>query len=101
MAEQGTLNAKVQGSTPWQPTSSFLIPSPRSYMIICKCISHVTSREQEWIMCNEQFIREAFSLPLTVIEYHISQSLKQLFPQKACIEVDGGNFDVENYASAQ
>jgi ATPase family associated with various cellular activities (AAA) len=50
---------------------------------------------------NEQFIREAFSLPPTVIEYHISQSLKQLFPQKACIEVDGGYFDVESYAHAQ
>ena len=23
MAEQGTLNAKVQGSTPWQPTSPY------------------------------------------------------------------------------
>jgi hypothetical protein len=50
-------------------------------------------------MSKEQFIREAFFLPPTVIEYHVSQSLKQLFPQKACIEVEG--FDVESYANAQ
>src|SRR6266705_129237 len=52
-------------------------------------------------MNKEQFIREAFFLPPTVIEYHVSQSLKQLFPQKACIEVEGGYFDVESYANAQ
>jgi len=52
-------------------------------------------------MNKEQFIREAFFLPPTVIEYHVSQSLKQLFPQKACIEGDAGNFDVESYANAQ
>jgi hypothetical protein len=38
-------------------------------------------------MNKEQFIREAFFLPPTVIEYHVSQSLKQLFPQKACKEL--------------
>ncbi len=52
-------------------------------------------------MSNEQFIREAFFLPPAIIEYHVSQSLKQLFPQKACIEVEGGYFDVESYANAQ
>lgn len=52
-------------------------------------------------MSNEQFIREAFFLPPAVIEYHVSQSLKQLFPQKACIEVEGGYFEVESYANAQ
>ena len=49
----------------------------------------------------EQFIREAFSLPPTLIEYHVSQRLKQLFPQKACIEVEAGYFNVESYANAQ
>lgn len=38
-------------------------------------------------MNKEQFIREAFFLPPAVIEYHVSQSLKQLFPQKACKEL--------------
>jgi len=50
-------------------------------------------------MSIEQFIREAFSFPPTVIEYHVSQSLERLFPKKGCIEVDG--FDVEGYANAQ
>jgi hypothetical protein len=52
-------------------------------------------------MSNEQFIREAFFLPPAVIEYHVSQSLQQLFPEKVCIEVEGGYFDVESYANAQ
>jgi len=52
-------------------------------------------------MSNEQFIREAFFLPPAIIEYHVSQSLKELFPQKACIEVEGGYFDIESYANAQ
>ena len=52
-------------------------------------------------MSIEQFIREALFLPPAVIEYHVSQSLKQLFPEKAYIEVEGGYFDVESYASAQ
>ena len=52
-------------------------------------------------MRNEQFFREAFLLPPPLIDYHVSQSLKQLFPQKGCIEVEGGNFDVEGYADAQ
>ena len=52
-------------------------------------------------MSKEQFIREAFFLPPAVIEYHVSQSLKELFPEKACIEIEGGYFDVESYANAQ
>ncbi len=52
-------------------------------------------------MSKEQFIREAFFLPPAVIDYHVSQSLKELFPEKACIEVEGGYFDVESYANAQ
>ena len=51
-------------------------------------------------MDNEQFIREALLLPPTVTEYHVSQTLHQLFPEKACIEAAGGYFDVANYASA-
>ncbi len=51
-------------------------------------------------MSNEQFIREALVLPPTVIDYHVSQSLKQLFPEKACLEVEAGPFDVESYAEA-
>ena len=50
-------------------------------------------------MDKEQFIREAFCLPPTVIEYHVSQSLKQLFPTKSCIEGDAGYFNVEGYAT--
>ena len=49
----------------------------------------------------EQFFRETYLLPPTVIEYHVSQSLKELFPQKACIEVEDGRFDIEGYADAQ
>jgi len=52
-------------------------------------------------MSNEQFIREALLLPPTAIEYHVSQSLQQLFPERACIEVEGGYFDVQSYADAQ
>ncbi len=37
---------------------------------------------------NEQFFRETFLLPQALIDYHVSQSLKQLFPQKGCIEVE-------------
>ena len=50
-------------------------------------------------MDKEQFIREAFCLPPTVIEYHVSQSLKQLFPSKSCIEGDAGYFNLEGYAT--
>ena len=49
-------------------------------------------------MDKEQFIREAFCLPPTVIEYHVSQSLKQLFPTRSCIEGDASYFNVEGYA---
>ncbi|HEX6483903.1 MAG TPA: ATP-binding protein [Ktedonobacteraceae bacterium] len=52
-------------------------------------------------MSKEQFFREAFFLPPALIEYHVSQSIKELFPQKACIEVEAGQFAVENYAGAQ
>ena len=45
-------------------------------------------------MSKEQFIREAFFLPPALIEYHVSQSLKELVPQKACIEVEAGHFAV-------
>jgi AAA+ superfamily predicted ATPase len=51
-------------------------------------------------MSNEQFFREAFSLPQALIEYHISESLKRLFPQKGYIEVEGGPFDIASYADA-
>ena len=51
-------------------------------------------------MTNEQFIREALLLPASVIEYHVSQSLHQLFPERACIEVAAGNFEVASYANA-
>jgi AAA+ superfamily predicted ATPase len=52
-------------------------------------------------MSNEHFIREALFLPPAVCDYHVSQNLQQLFPEKACIEVEGRNFDVESYAHAQ
>ena len=50
-------------------------------------------------MNKEQFIREAFCLPPTVIEYHVSQSLKRLFPTRSCIEGDAGYFNIEGYAT--
>lgn len=52
-------------------------------------------------MSKEQFFREAFFLPPALIEYHVSQSLRKLFPQKACIEVEAGQFAVEQFADAQ
>ena len=52
-------------------------------------------------MSKEQFFREVFFLPPALIEYHVSQSLKELFPQKACIEVEAGHFAVENFAAAE
>jgi len=52
-------------------------------------------------MSKEQFIREAFFLPPALIEYHVSQSLRELFPQKAFIEVEAGHFAVEYFSDAQ
>ncbi len=52
-------------------------------------------------MSNEQFIRDALFLPSSLTNYHVSQSLQQLFPERACLEVERGYFDVEGYAGAQ
>lgn len=49
----------------------------------------------------EQLISEALCLPTSAIDYHVSQNLKTLFPDKAFIEGGDGLFNVEEYAQAQ
>src|SRR5258708_14201900 len=51
-------------------------------------------------MNKEQLISAMVLLPAASIDYHISQHLLQLFPDKACIESEG-YFNVEGYAQAQ
>lgn len=51
-------------------------------------------------MNKEQLISEMLLLPATAIDYHLSQQLLQLFPDKAFIESEG-YFNVEGYAQAQ
>jgi AAA+ superfamily predicted ATPase len=52
-------------------------------------------------MNKEQLISEMLLLPTTAIEYHVSQHLVQLFPDKALIEGEMGNFNLEGYAEAK
>ena len=49
-------------------------------------------------MSKEQIIREALSLPVTAISYHVSQYLAEKFPEKALVEGNDGLFNVEVYA---
>lgn len=51
-------------------------------------------------MNKEQLISEMLLLPTTAIEYHVSQHLVQFFPDKALIEGEMGNFNLEGYAAA-
>ncbi|HEX6483287.1 MAG TPA: ATP-binding protein [Ktedonobacteraceae bacterium] len=51
-------------------------------------------------MNKEQLISEILLLPAAAIDYHVSQHLLQLFPDKALIESDG-YLNVEGYARAQ
>ena len=51
-------------------------------------------------MNKEQLISEMLLLPAAAIDYHLSQQLLQLFPDKAFIESEG-YFNVEGYAQAQ
>ncbi len=51
-------------------------------------------------MNKEQLISEMLLLPAAAIDYHLSQHLLQLFPDKAIIESEG-YFNVEGYAQAQ
>ncbi|HEY5002821.1 MAG TPA: ATP-binding protein [Ktedonobacteraceae bacterium] len=51
-------------------------------------------------MDKERLISEILLLPQTAIEYHLSKQLAELFPTKALIEGDIGNFDVQGYAAA-
>lgn len=51
-------------------------------------------------MNKEELISEVLLLPYTAIEYHISEQMSKLFPDKALIEGDTGYFDVEAYAAA-
>ena len=50
-------------------------------------------------MNKEQLISEMLLLPAAAIDYHISQHLLKLFPDKALIESEGF-LDVEDYAQA-
>src|SRR5258708_230613 len=52
------------------------------------------------LMNKEQLISEMLLLPAAAIDYHLSQHLLQLFPDKAFIESEG-YFNVEGYAQAQ
>jgi AAA+ superfamily predicted ATPase len=54
----------------------------------------------EDFMDKEHLISEILLLPQTAIEYHLSKQLAELFPTKALIEGDIGNFDVQGYAAA-
>lgn len=49
----------------------------------------------------EQLISEALCLPISAIDYHVSQRLKELFPDKIFIEGADGLFNVEEYAQSQ
>lgn len=49
----------------------------------------------------EQLISEILLLPTTAIEYHVSQQLAQFFPDKALLEGEMGNFNLEGYAEAK
>src|SRR4051794_28969353 len=49
----------------------------------------------------EQLISEALCLPISAIDYHVSQHLKTHFPDKVFIEGADGLFNVEEYAQAQ
>src|SRR5947209_8551825 len=49
----------------------------------------------------EQLISEALRLPISAIDYHVSQLLKTHFPDKVFIEGADGLFNVEEYAQAQ
>ena len=51
-------------------------------------------------MNKEQLISEMLLLPAAAIDYHLSQQLLQLFPDKAFIESEG-YFNIEGYAQAQ
>ena len=51
-------------------------------------------------MYKEQLISEILLLPAAAIDYHVSQHLLQIFPDKAFIESEG-YLNVEGYAKAQ
>lgn len=51
-------------------------------------------------MDKEQLISEMLLLPMTAIDYHLGQHLTKLFPDKALIESDMCNLDLEGYAQA-
>ena len=51
-------------------------------------------------MHKEHIIHEALALPVTAIDYHVSQYLAEKFPAKALVEGNDGLFNVETYAQA-
>lgn len=51
-------------------------------------------------MNKEQLISEVLLLPAAAMDYHISQHLLQIFPDKAMIESES-HLDIEGYAAAQ
>ncbi len=52
-------------------------------------------------MNREQIISEALCLPPDAIDYHVSQHLLTLFPEKSVVQGDDWIFDVDKYARAQ
>lgn len=52
-------------------------------------------------MYEEQLINEALRLPTNAIEYFVSQSLSERFPDKALIEGGDTLFNIEEYAEGQ
>lgn len=49
----------------------------------------------------EQLISEMLLLPLTAIDYHTSEHLRSIYPDKALAEGEMGMFNVEGYAKAK
>ncbi len=46
-------------------------------------------------------VSEILLLPSSAIDYHMSEHLRSIYPEKALIEGDAGMFDVESYAKAE
>ena len=51
-------------------------------------------------MEKDQIISDMLLLPISAIDYHVSQHLIQFFPDKALIEGETGDFNLEGYAQA-
>ena len=47
-----------------------------------------------------QLISEMLLLPITAVDYHTSEHLRSIYPEKALVEGEMGMFNVEAYAKA-